>query len=228
MGRHVVDEFVTAIAGWLPRRGTAVTQGSAADTAMLGAIAALPAQAALDQLGSTLDGLTTREAANRLVSIGNNEVMHTSGPTIPGELASRLFNPLNALLLALAAASYGLGDRRAAVIIGIMVVLSITLGFVQEHRSNKAAQALRRMVQNKATVIRQNAAGSHAPCDIPISDVVPGDVVVLSAGDMVPADLRLIAAKASLVKSQRAPQFLRWLLNLSDSLQQRVSSVVAT
>ena len=102
---------------------------------------------------------------------------------------------MNLLLLSLATASYFLGDQRAAIVIAVMVVLSISLSFIQEHRSNNAADKLQRMVSIKATVRRQTGAEAHDHIDVPIEQLVPGDIVVLSAGDMIPADLRLITAK---------------------------------
>ena len=131
----------------------------------------------------------------RLHSVGPNEVAHEARHTVLGEILSRSVNPLNVLLLTLAAASYFIGDARAAIVIAIMVLLSVSLGFFQEHRSTRAAEALRRMVQNNATVRRPGSGGEHAQTDVPIGQVVPGDIVLLSAGDMIPADLRLISAK---------------------------------
>jgi Mg2+-importing ATPase len=105
-----------------------------------------------------------------------------------------------------------MGDHVAAIIIFIMVVLSISLAFMQEHRSNKAAEKLRAMVHTTATVLRNAGANAAATAqaaaaptspdssgsnmrEIPIHLLVPGDVVHLSAGDMIPADLRLLSAK---------------------------------
>jgi Mg2+-importing ATPase len=88
-----------------------------------------------------------------------------------------------------------LGDQRAAIVIAVMVLLSISLSFIQEHRSNNAADKLQRMVSITATVRRQGGADAHNPIDVPIEQLVPGDIVLLSAGDMIPADLRLISAK---------------------------------
>ena len=99
------------------------------------------------------------------------------------------------LLLSLATASYFLGDQRAAIVIAVMVILSISLSFIQEHRSNNAADKLQRMVSITATVRRQTDAEAHDHIDVPIAQLVPGDIVLLSAGDMIPADLRLITAK---------------------------------
>jgi P-type Mg2+ transporter len=95
----------------------------------------------------------------------------------------------------LATASYFLGEQRAAIVIAVMVVLSISLSFIQEHRSNNAADKLQRMVSIAATVRRKTDGEAHDHIDVPIAQLVPGDIVLLSAGDMIPADLRLIAAK---------------------------------
>jgi Mg2+-importing ATPase len=75
-----------------------------------------------------------------------------------------------------------------------MVLLSVSLGFFQEHRSTKAADALRRMVQANATVRRHDGGDAQGRSDVPIRQVVPGDIVFLSAGNMIPADVRLISA----------------------------------
>jgi P-type Mg2+ transporter len=116
-------------------------------------------------------------------------------------LWGRAKNPLNALLLSLATVSYFLGDIRAAIVIAIMVILAIITAFIQEHRSNDAAAKLRAMVKTTASVRRRGAAlalgedQSHGFSEIPIEQLVPGDTVRLSAGDMIPADLRLLSAK---------------------------------
>src|SRR5204862_1799858 len=109
---------------------------------------------------------------------------HEARHTILGEIVSRSMNPLNLLLLTLAAASYFIGDERAAFVIAIMVLLSVSLGFFQEHRSTKAADALRRMVQTNATVRRRDG-GTAQRHDVPSGHLVPGDTVV--AGDMTAA-----------------------------------------
>lgn len=170
-------------------------RGAAASGIALGDIAGLGPVEALLRLGSSVDGLTTEEANTRLQSEGPNEVAHEAQQTIAGEIIRRSINPLNLLLLTLATASYVLGDQRAAIVISIMVLLSVSLGFIQEHRSTKAAAALRNMVQTKATVRRRDQGTAPGHTDIPIVQVVPGDIVLLSAGDMIPADVRLITAK---------------------------------
>ncbi|MBN3752226.1 magnesium-translocating P-type ATPase [Paraburkholderia sp. Tr-20389] len=165
------------------------------DVSSLADCARLSADEAMARLHSTAGGLSAEEAELRLRVSGPNRVVHDAHHTVIGELINRTLNPLNLLLLVLATASYALGDPRAAIMIGVMVFLSTSLSFVQEHRSNKAADALRKMVRTTATVVRRIGRDDPTHVDIPIEQIVPGDVVLLSAGDMVPADLRLISAR---------------------------------
>ena len=107
---------------------------------LLDAAAAEP-ESLLNRMGTTPHGLTAEEAAVRLRTVGPNLVAHERGQSLFAELIGRARNPLNFLLLSLAAVSFSLGDRRAAAVITVMVLLSVTLAFVQEHRSNNAAAA---------------------------------------------------------------------------------------
>jgi len=163
---------------------------------LLDAAAAEPEEL-LKQLGTTHEGLDTQTAAQRLSTYGPNLVARERQQNLVRELIGRAKNPLNFLLLSLAAVSYFFGDTRAAVVIAVMVVLSVSLAFLQEHRSNNAAAKLRAMVRTTATVLRRQAgsAAGELALEIPIEELVPGDVVRLSAGDMIPADLRVFAAK---------------------------------
>ncbi|HZP78879.1 MAG TPA: magnesium-translocating P-type ATPase [Pseudolabrys sp.] len=154
-----------------------------------------PADAVCARLGSHPFGLSIEEAETRLKHYGLNLVTRERKPTVLQELWGRAANPLNALLLTLAVVSYSLGDARAAIVIGVMVALSILTAFIQEHRSNEAAARLRAMVKTTASVCRCEPAGQPAFAEVPIETLVPGDIVRLSAGDMMPADLRLIEAK---------------------------------
>ncbi|MBK9571887.1 MAG: magnesium-translocating P-type ATPase [Rhodoferax sp.] len=159
-----------------------------------------PAQA-LVRLQSQADGLDAAEAARRLARDGPNEVQHE--PPLPGWL--RLWrcylNPFNLLLTALALLSFLSGDSKATVVISIMVTLSTSIRFVQEGRSHRAAEGLRAMVTNTAAVIRRAAGAastlglSSKPQEIPVRELVAGDVVALSAGDMIPADCRVLSAR---------------------------------
>ena len=136
-----------------------------------------------------------RQVKARLRSVGPNQVAQAVHHTIIGELVSRSINPLNLLLLTLAVGVLPIrrsaGRHRDCGHGG----LSISLGFIQEHRSNKAADALRRMVLITATVRRQAPGAAKEHDEVPIEQLVPGDIVLLSAGDMIPADVRLISAK---------------------------------
>ena len=149
-----------------------------------------PAQA-LARLQSHPDGLDAAEAARRLVRDGPNEIQHE--PPLPGWL--RLWrcylNPFNLLLTALALLSFVSADARATVVIAAMVALSTGIRFVQEGRSHRAAEGLRALVGNSASVLRR----SPTPQEVPQRDLVAGDVVALSAGDMIPADCRLLSAR---------------------------------
>ena len=159
--------------------------------------------AALARLHSQVDGLDYAEAARRLTRDGPNEIQHE--PPLPGWL--RLWrcylNPFNVLLTALALLSFLGGDAKATVVIGVMVALSTGIRFVQEGRSHRAAEGLRAMVGNTSTVIRREAGTASMPTpvspaarlEIPVRELVVGDVVALSAGDMIPADCRLLTAR---------------------------------
>ena len=162
---------------------------------LLAAISRLQPDEACVKLASTIDGLSETEAEARLRKFGPNIVARERKATILEELWGRARNPLNALLLTLAIISYFLGDVRAAVVIAVMVVLAIMTAFVQEHRSNEAAAQLRAMVHTTASVRRIPSHSEDPFSEIPMEQLVPGDVVRLSAGDMIPGDLRLLEAK---------------------------------
>ena len=156
---------------------------------------------ALASLQSQADGLFAAEATRRLVRDGPNEIQHE--PPLPEWL--RLWrcylNPFNLLLTALAGLSFLSADAKATVVIGVMVALSTGIRFVQEGRSHRAAEGLRALVSNTASVIRRAANAPLAasqppqPQEIPVRELVAGDVVALSAGDMVPADCRVLSAR---------------------------------
>ena len=154
-----------------------------------------PAAALLAELGTSADGLSSEEAGARLAKVGPNRVAQQAQSGVLQELYGRLKNPLNGLLLGLAGVSWATGDLRAAVVIFAMVVLSVGLAFLQEHRSGKAAEKLRAMVRTQATVLRRDATGSGSWTETDIGDLVPGDIVKLSAGNLIPADLRILTSK---------------------------------
>jgi P-type Mg2+ transporter len=168
---------------------------SPSDVGQVFAISKLEPEASCENVGSSFAGLPSDEAERRLKSYGHNLVTRERKPTILQELWGRAGNPLNALLLTLAVVSYFLGDVRAAIVIALMVLLAISTAFIQEHRSNEAAERLRAMVKTTASVLRRPVAGDGDFIEVPLETLVPGDVVRLSAGDMIPADLRLLETK---------------------------------
>src|SRR5512146_1409997 len=144
-----------------------------AATDELRVIAAASSRDAVAQLKSSLEGLTAAEADARRRTFGPNQAARAGPPSVWRELWTRTRNPLNALLLVLAAVSWALSDVRAAVVIFAMVALSIGLGFLQEHRSNLAAAHLADMVRTRASVRRP---GSEDFAEVPIDQLVPGDI----------------------------------------------------
>ena len=146
--------------------------------------------AVLEGLKTTPDGLNQTEIEARLEQYGPNEVARERRQTVLTRLWANVKNPLVILLVVLGVISYLTEDVRAAVIIFLMVILGIVLRFYQERRADNAAEELEAMVSTTATVMR---AGKRQ--EIPLKELVPGDIVVLSAGDMVPADVRLLSAK---------------------------------
>ncbi len=157
---------------------------------------------AIARLHSHADGLSPREAAARLARSGPNEVAHEAPLPWWLHLWHCYKNPFNLLLTVLAVVSYLSADAKATLVIGAMVGLSTVIRFVQEGRSHRAADSLKAMVSNTASVIRsspgaKNAAPPAAPLhrEVPIRQLVPGDLVALSAGDMIPADCRVLSAR---------------------------------
>jgi P-type Mg2+ transporter len=147
-----------------------------------------PVSVVLQELGSTLVGLTSEEAARRLATVGRN-VLASHKVTALGVLGRQLRNPLLVLLLAAAGVSAATGDPTDGAIIAAIVVLSVGLGFVNEYRSEMAVAALHAGIRHQALVWRD---GRQQRLDV--RELVPGDVVALRVGDLVPADLRLLEA----------------------------------
>ena len=144
----------------------------------------------LSQLGTSQNGLGQADAQIRLEKYGPNEVAKEKRRTWLARLWDNIKNPLVILLIILGVISYLTGDIRATIMILLMVVLGIVLRYVQESRADNAAEKLKAMVSTTATVIRE----SHHE-EIPLKELVPGDIVSLSAGDMIPADVRVLSAK---------------------------------
>lgn len=148
-------------------------------------------------LGSAAEGLSTAVAEERLLEFGLNQVDYDRAPTWYKQLLKAFVNPFIFILLAIALISFVIDvwmaapseqDYKTVVVVVVMVLVSALLSFIQEYRSNRAAEQLKQMVRNTAAVIRTD----HGQKEIPMSHLVPGDVVHLSAGDMIPADCRIV------------------------------------
>jgi Mg2+-importing ATPase len=144
----------------------------------------------LERLGTSLSGLTEEEADERLEVFGPNEVAREKQQSWLQRFYVATRNPLVILLTVLAILSFVTGDFRAGTVMLLMVVLGLSLRFVQETRADTAAAKLKAMISVTATVVRDGQAK-----EVPLKQLVPGDVVKLSAGDMIPGDVRVVSAK---------------------------------
>jgi Mg2+-importing ATPase len=146
-------------------------------------------------LATDASGLTGLEARSRLSRFGPNLFQDHRERSLVIQFLSRFRNPLVILLLVASAISAFTGEVTNFLIITVLVLFSVTLDFVQEHRAGKAAASLRQTVSVRALVIRDGKQVAVA-----VTEVVPGDLVVLSAGDMIPADGRVLEADDFFVK----------------------------
>jgi Mg2+-importing ATPase len=151
----------------------------------------------LAKLDTRGDGLDAGQIETRLRRDGLNEVSHEKPPHWSRQLLRAFKNPFIAVLLILAGVQLATdgGDLAGPIIIAVMVAISVLLSFSQEYRSSRAAEKLKAMVRNTATVLRRAEDGHSEQIEVPVIELVAGDIVHLGAGDMVPADLRLLGAK---------------------------------
>lgn len=170
----------------------------------------------LRDLGTDLHGLSPHEIEEKIAKYGYNEIEKHDDLSWYAHLWLSYKNPFNLLLTVLALVSYFTDDAQGASVITFMIVISTVLRFVQERRSNNAADKLKAMVSTTATVIRQdddddeddeeiaeiikqinesNPTQMENRAEVTIKHLVPGDVITLSAGDMIPADVRILTAK---------------------------------
>jgi len=149
-----------------------------------------PIEDVLRELGSRPKGLTAQEAADRLAQYGPNEPAHEVTVGFWRDILRRCRSPLVIQLLVIGAVSAVMGEVISTVIVSGMVLLSVGLAYAQERKSSRAVEQLRAMVKAQVTVIRDGRE-----VEIPTAEVVPGDILVLRAGTIIAADLRLISAK---------------------------------
>jgi len=144
----------------------------------------------LARIETRAQGLTDEEATERLATRGENILAKDQRPRLSTLVVRAVRDPLVVLLTALAGISFATGDLRAGLIMALMIALSVGLRLTQEARASTAAAQLMGMISVNATVLRGGVAR-----EVPVSHVVPGDIVRLTAGDMVPGDVRLMHAK---------------------------------
>jgi Mg2+-importing ATPase len=178
----------------LPKLTPAAWSAKTADKSIhfspvLAEVAQLEKNEVLSRMKTSREGLSEDEAARRWAEAGPNIVATNKHRGWPWRLFTATRNPLVILLIVLTAISFATGDSRAGSVMALMVILGVLLRFVQEARADAAAEKLKAMINVTAAVVR---AGKEE--EIPLKQLVPGDVVKLSAGDMIPADVRLIAA----------------------------------
>ncbi|MBV8620810.1 MAG: magnesium-translocating P-type ATPase [Curvibacter sp.] len=171
-----------------------------------------PADTLLERLGTHPHGLTEPQADAQRERVGLNEIEQDKPLTWWAHLWRCYKTPFDILLTLLASVSYLTGDMKATLVIGAMVVLSVLIRFWQEGKSSRAADKLKAMVGNTATVVRRDLAEEvldeaqryftvklhpkpPRQIELPVKLLVPGDLIKLSAGDMIPADCRVLAAK---------------------------------
>jgi Mg2+-importing ATPase len=149
-----------------------------------------PADRLLKRLATTPGGLDTAEVQKRLATYGPNDAATVKRSPLWLQFLARFGNPLIIILLIASAVSAATGDVPSFIIISCIVLLSIIFDFIQEVRAQNAVETLRRSVAVQATVRRDGVSLS-----VPIDQLVPGDIVELIAGDLVPADSRLLVSR---------------------------------
>ncbi len=153
-------------------------------------LCAMPVADALASLETTSQGLGSDEVERRRNEYGANELSRVRRLGFWEDLFQRLKSPLVLQLLVIALVSGAIGEWKSTAIVSAMVVLSVGLSYILDRRSSNAVESLGRRVQSRTFVLRDGGQ-----VEVGISDIVPGDIVLLHAGSIVPADLRLIAAK---------------------------------
>lgn len=138
-----------------------------------------------EKLNTSTSGINSSEAAQRLAEYGKNKLEDKKKKTIFQMALHQLTDFMILILIGAAIISGILGDVTDTVIILVIIVLNAAVGIIQEYRAEKAMEALKKMSASNARVIRQGSS-----VEIPASDLVPGDVIVLEAGNIIPADIR--------------------------------------
>ncbi|MCX6773106.1 MAG: magnesium-translocating P-type ATPase [Candidatus Micrarchaeota archaeon] len=149
-----------------------------------------PVDTLVKGLGSDKNGLNEEEVGKRLQKYGPNELAVKKKRNIVLRYLSYFVNPLIVFLIIIGVLSYYLSSAISGELIFAMVMISVSLTFYEEYNAQDAADKLRKMIRNTATVVREGKEK-----EVPLKSLVPGDIVRLSAGDLVPADCAIISCK---------------------------------
>lgn len=161
-----------------------------ADEARLRELCICPIPEVFQNLKTTANGLSDKDAEERLSKYGPNELSKAESKGFFRDMAERLQSPLVIQLLVIAAISGIIGQFTSSIIVSLMIVLSVGLSYILDARSNREVEALGKRVQSRTWVLRESKE-----VEIKMAEVVPGDIVLLQAGAIIPADVRLISAK---------------------------------
>jgi Mg2+-importing ATPase len=153
-------------------------------------ICAMSSDAVLKSLSTTEQGLNKSQVESLQEEFGPNEISRGKRISLLSGILRRFVNPLVVLLLIICVVSLSMGDLRSTSVVGGMILISVFLAYFQEAKSNRAVEKLRALVQTNSNVIREGKE-----IEIPMSEIVPGDILVLDAGALIPADIRLITGK---------------------------------
>jgi Mg2+-importing ATPase len=153
-------------------------------------ICGMDVQDSIKRLKSMIGGLSSTDAEERQEEFGRNELAHTKTIGIWTDIYNRCKSPLVVQLLLIAVISGIIGEIKSTFIVSAMVFLSVGLSFILDKKSSRAVEALGKRVQSRTLLLRDGKE-----IELPMSEVVPGDIVILQAGSIIPADLRLIYAK---------------------------------
>ncbi|MGB9746804.1 MAG: magnesium-translocating P-type ATPase [Bacteroidales bacterium] len=163
-------------------------------------IALLNPEDAVHELETSFSGLDENDVKKMIQLFGLNKVQREKAASWPEQLLAAFINPFIGILLIIAAVSFVIDvwlevpeerDYKTIVVVSVMIFISVVLRFIQEYRSSQAAEKLKRLVTNTATVIRKETGKK----EVLLEEIVPGDLIMLSAGDMIPADCRIIQSK---------------------------------
>ncbi len=153
-------------------------------------VCSVPVEKALQIMDSNIRGLSSKEAERLLEKYGRNEITHTRRLNFFQDILRRFKSPLVIQLIIIAIVSLVIGELKSTIIVFSMILLSVGLSYALDRRSNNAVEALGKRVQSRSIVLRDGKE-----IELPLAELVPGDIILLQAGSIIPADLRIVSAK---------------------------------